>query len=142
MKRQLNAWLSCSPEERFLLGRAWLLLLGITIALRVLPLPRIQSLLRRPRSGQANSTIKAERLAWIVGVAARRHLWSVSCLEKSLVLEALLVRYGFSPELKIGVRREDGVLQAHAWVEVEGHPVGESPNLHRRFLPVHEALPE
>jgi hypothetical protein len=133
MKRQLNAWLSCSPEERLLLGKAWLLLLGVMMALRVLPLPMLQSLLKRPASGQANFAIRADRLAWLVGVAARRHLWSVSCLEKSLVLETLLVRYGFSPELKIGVRREDGVLQAHAWVEIAGKPLAEPREIETRF---------
>lgn len=48
------------------------------------------------------------------------------CLPQSLALQALLRRQGLSAELRIGVRRADGKLQAHAWVEHAGSPLGET----------------
>jgi len=147
MRRRLNAWLACSPPERRLLAGAWLLLPGIAAALRVLPLPRAQALLgrvARPRPPRpAGVPIAADRLAWLVGAAARHHLWSVTCLEKSLVLEALLRRCDFHPELRIGVRREGGdLVKAHAWVEVDGRPVGEAPDVEDHFPPFREVPPQ
>lgn len=145
MRDRLTAWLACSLPERRLLGEAWFLLLLVGVALRILPLPRVQALLRRvvpPHPQQSVFAIGADRLSWLVGAAARRHLWSVSCLEKSLALQALLRRCHSRPELKIGVRREGDVLRAHAWVEVDGRPVGEMPGIDHRFLPFPEALAE
>lgn len=45
------------------------------------------------------------------------------CLRRSLVLGALLRRY--EPVLRIGVRRESGRIRAHAWIEIDGVPIGE-----------------
>lgn len=144
MRHKFATLLACSPSERLLLGEAWLFLLGTGTALRVMPLPRVQALLHRmarsrpPRRAWA---ISADRLAWLVGAAARHHLWSVSCLERSLVLQALLRRCDALPELRIGVRREGDTLQAHAWVEVDGRPVGDSRTIARQFHPLSEPSP-
>jgi hypothetical protein len=124
--------------ERRLLVKAWFLLLGVGAALRCLPLPRVQALLRRLEHTRA---IEADRTAWIVGAAARHQLWTVSCLERSLVLQSLLDRRTLRTELRIGVRLEDGELRAHAWVEVDGRPLGEAPNVASRFRPFAKALP-
>jgi hypothetical protein len=42
-----------------------------------------------------------------------------------LVLHYWLHRDGLPSDLRIGVRLEDGVLHAHAWVELEGQAVNE-----------------
>lgn len=144
MRYQLAAWLACSPTERRLLGKAWFLLLMIGVGLRILPLPRVQTLLRRlspPHPREIPVAIGADRLAWLVGAAARRHLWSVSCLEKSLALHTLLLGRDSRPELKIGVRREGSGLRAHAWVEVDGQPVGDTRDIAQEFQSLSEPLP-
>lgn len=143
---RIAAWFACAPTERRFLRKAWLLLLAVSMALRCLPLPRVQALLRRVplshRSRQNGSAIAADRLASLVRVAARCQPWKVSCLERSLVLQATLSGDGPRPELRIGVRRDGRALQAHAWVEIEGRPVGEALDLTDHFQPFPQALPQ
>ncbi len=45
------------------------------------------------------------------------------CLMRSLLLYRLIKQKGYTPEFYAGVRRQNGVLQSHAWVEVDGHCV-------------------
>lgn len=40
-----------------------------------------------------------------------------TCLRESLVLYALLRRRGAAPKLCLGVKKDNGRLDAHAWVE-------------------------
>lgn len=56
-----------------------------------------------------------------------------TCLRQSLVLGHILRRH--DPTLRLGVRRHDGDLAAHAWIEVGGASVGldESFRPFRRF---------
>jgi prolyl oligopeptidase len=46
-----------------------------------------------------------------------------TCLHRSVVLVLLLRRYGIAARLVIGARRAP--FYAHAWVEVDGRPIGE-----------------
>lgn len=139
---RIAAWFDCAPPERRLLGAAWLLLLAVRAALRCTSLPRVQALLHKvTRSRRTGPAIAADRLAWLVRAAAQSQPWKVSCLERSLVLQAILSWYGPRPELKIGVRRDGKALQAHAWVEIEGRPVGEAANVTEHFQPFSQALP-
>jgi hypothetical protein len=57
----------------------------------------------------------------------------MTCLPRSLTLQALLRRYGMEADLRIGVRWEAGELRAHAWVEQAGNPVGEPADVEHRF---------
>jgi hypothetical protein len=70
-----------------------------------------------------------------VDLAARHHLYPMTCLPRSLVLHLMLARMGIKSELRIGVRKADGRLQAHAWVERGTRPVGESVLVTSRFAP-------
>ncbi|HJX26490.1 MAG TPA: lasso peptide biosynthesis B2 protein [Thermoanaerobaculia bacterium] len=140
---RIAAWFDCARPERRLLVAAWLLLLAVWAALRCMSLPRVQALLHRvSRSRLAGSAIAAERLARLVRTAARCQPWKVSCLERSLVLQAILSGSGSPPQLKIGVRRDGEALQAHAWVEIEGRPVGEAPDISEHFQPFSQPLPQ
>ena len=107
--------------------RAWLSLLWVDLGLRWLPFPRLQRWAQYApgKTGREDRT-RGRRLAGLVSTAARHHLYPMTCLRRSLVLQRMLRQEGFAAELCIGVRKEDGGLQAHAWVEVDGEPVGES----------------
>jgi hypothetical protein len=50
-----------------------------------------------------------------------------------LLLRWLLRRYGTASDLRIGVRFEEGVLAAHAWVEKDGIPVNDRPEAVARY---------
>jgi len=125
MKSRLRALLALTPEERRALALAWAYLLVSDLALRILPLPRVERLLSRLSTRRPEPGLSPGRLAQLTGIAARHHLRPMACLPQSLALQALLRRQGLPCELKIGVRRAGGELQAHAWVEHAGAPLGE-----------------
>lgn len=117
------------------LARAWMYLLVARVALRFLPVRRVEALLAGI-SPKGRRAISSARLARLVAIAARGHLLPMTCLPRSLALQALLRRQGVEADLRIGVRREAGELRAHAWIEDGGHPVGETADVRRRFLPL------
>lgn len=135
MRAELQALRSLCWEERRSLALAWAYLLITDLALRVLPVPRVGALLRL-LGGRSRREIPAERLACLVGIAGRHHLRPMTCLPRSLSLQALLRRYGMEADLRIGVRWEAGELRAHAWIEQAGSPVGEPEDVEHRFQPL------
>lgn len=66
-------------------------------------------------------------------VAAAAHFYRASCLPQSITLQSLLRRQGIATRLCVGVRKDAGVLAAHAWVEYRGQPLIDSPAVHDRF---------
>lgn len=56
------------------------------------------------------------------------------CLHRALAIGYLLRQ--FRPELRLGAARADGVLRAHAWLEIAGGVVGESPQSVAAFAPL------
>jgi hypothetical protein len=138
MKTKLQAWRSLPPEDRGSLARAWAYLLVAKAALPVLPLPQVETLLERLPGGSSDGleTLPTERLVSLVDVAARHHLRPMTCLPRSLALKALLRRQGVEADLRIGVRRDDGRLLAHAWIEQAGAPIGEAGGVGNRFTPL------
>jgi hypothetical protein len=49
-----------------------------------------------------------------------------TCLSRSIALRQLLRRKGIDSEFRIGVDKKDGEFSAHAWLEYDGHPIGEN----------------
>lgn len=62
-------------------------------------------------------------LAKAVALADSHGVLASSCLRKSLALACWLKKYGADSRLRLGVNKEGGFLQAHAWLEVAG-PAG------------------
>ena len=65
-------------------------------------------------------------------VAALRPL-GISCMPQAAVLRSLLRAAGFDGQIRFGAHRTAGGLEAHAWVEVDGEPVNELPDIAQRF---------
>lgn len=135
MKAELNAWRALRREDRGSFVRAWAYLLLADVALRILPVHRVEALLRR-LGGRSRRAADSAQLAYLVGAASRHHLRPMNCLPRSLALQALLRRHGIEADLRIGVRREAGELRAHAWIEQAGRPVGEPADVELRFQPL------
>jgi hypothetical protein len=74
--------------------------------------------------------------------SAARHLpFESNCLEQSLTLWWLLRRRGIPADLRIGVRKDSGSFEAHAWVEVNGAVLSEAGNQHTHFVPLEGTVP-
>ena len=119
---------------------AWVLLLVVDLALRTLPFPRVRDAARgakaRPCPDEQAPWAEVRRLHRLVGVAARTHLYPMRCLRQALALQWLLARRGISSELQLGVNKDAGSLNAHAWLEVEGVPVGQPRTVAEHFAPL------
>lgn len=82
----------------------------------------------------------AERIAKLVRAAIRNGTSMPNCLSESMVLCLLLRRQGIGADLRIGVCKENGKFEAHAWVVFDGVTLNESNVPHERFA-AFDALP-
>lgn len=60
----------------------------------------------------------------------------MTCLPRALALAQALSEHGYDANVRIGVRRSDAGVAAHAWVELDGRPMGEPEAIASEFLPL------
>ena len=87
-----------------------------------------------PRGTPDPTPGEADRIGWAVGSAAR-FVPDATCLPQALAAEAILRRRGHPADLRLGVTREAGTVQAHAWVVSYGRVVVGDGDL-ERFAPL------
>jgi hypothetical protein len=141
MRTLITKWRRLSRERRALLVRALFLVAAVRLGLLVLPYRVVRRLLQlaHRRAVPLRDVSAGRDVTWAVRRAARV-VPSETCLTRALVVETLLARRGHRPSIQIGVRRaEGGALEAHAWVEVDGHVVA-GGGAFRRFVPLRSAL--
>jgi len=90
---------------------------------------------QRANSGDPAVLGFARAMARFLGSAARHLFLRTNCLEQSLALCHLLRKRGIGAELRIGARKEDEKLEAHAWVELGGEVITPASDPHRHFEP-------
>ena len=129
-------------QKRTLLS-AWLWLPLFWLGLRALGLSRFQAcLLKTPaRSAPPLALPVIQALGEATNIAARHSLFPATCLTRSLLLEWLLRRLNVISELRIGVRLTQGMLDAHAWVECEGAPVNDQPDVSAQYASFGDLIP-
>ena len=126
------------PAQSLLL-RAMLLLPLVSLSLRWRGFRATQAMLERfvsngaPSQDSAELDRRAALTARMVSVADRTGLVHPSCLAKSLTLWWLLMRQGIAAELRIGIRKENEKMAAHAWVERKGVALNEPEEHHRHY---------
>ena len=98
------------------------LAIWIEVALRVMSFSRLIDSVSRVSSSQAVSKRSGDlqRFSRFVTVAYEILPFPPTCLRRSLVLHALLVRRHIDSRLCVGVARIGSTLTAHAWVESTG----------------------
>jgi Transglutaminase-like superfamily len=134
---KLARYRALSRADRRILRRAALLLPLAWLGLRLAGLPRMQAWAQRagPPVREDFPLGEAGAIGSLVNIAARHAPWPATCLTRSLVLVRMLRRRGAAARLCIGVRLEGGALDAHAWVELEGIPVNDAPDVGVRYAP-------
>lgn len=59
----------------------------------------------------------------------KRFVPGANCLTQALATKAVLKRFGQDSDIRLGVAKTDVSIDAHAWVEIDGHIIfGELPN--------------
>jgi hypothetical protein len=77
---------------------------------------------------------EARQIGRMVCVAARWSIYRANCLKRALLIWTLLLRAGIQSTLVFGAKKENfNNLDAHAWVEINGEPIGESPNVREHY---------
>jgi hypothetical protein len=121
--------LSLTPIEQRRLAQAFLIVAGVRIGLSLVPFPRFQALLARLR---AQASVKSgagpttEQLARDVSVVSN-YVPGATCLTQALAGQVLLQHFGHCAVVHVGVTKDVGPIQAHAWPESGGKVViGES----------------
>lgn len=140
MGGRLGGWLALSWTDR---GRLLLMMLlglpTIAAAVRLFGYGRTQRWLeRRSNFGKMRAATFAEledaaRLARLAAIAGRHGPITATCLRQSLLVYWLLRRRGLRPEFRIGVRKHGELMDAHAWVELDGRGLDAMQVSHRPF---------
>jgi Transglutaminase-like superfamily len=139
MKR-LRKFLGLSWGDRYLLLSTLVLLLTMRLGLYFLRFRTLLKWVRKVSQTTFQSPVKNQtspgRIIWSVN-AISRYMPGVKCLARALTTHILMSRYGYSPQLQIGVAKaEGGKLEAHAWIEHQGRvAIGHLPDL-GRYIPL------
>jgi hypothetical protein len=59
-----------------------------------------------------------------------------NCLARSLVLWWLLKRRGIDSQIRLGVRKENAILLAHAWIELDQVVLNDRPDVDTFYEPL------
>lgn len=138
-----------SRDERGLLYRSFLLLPVIHIALLTLGYSRLRGVVEKlfplksivTSPSEVENIQQARDIARIVSIAARHGLYKATCLRRSLLVWWLLRGEGIQSYIRFGVRKHDGQLEAHAWVEYNGIIVNDLTNIREDYQALHDNLP-
>ena len=76
---------------------------------------------------------EAQSVARMVSIAANHGPYHANCLKSSLLIWWLLGRRGITTDLKIGVNKDAGDFNAHAWVEYRGNVLIDASDIEDRF---------
>jgi hypothetical protein len=142
----VQAILSTLSRARELTARQWgvllrasFWLLAADLGLRLFGLPRTRALLASRRTAGPAAPLCESEIVRLVDRAARRQPGRATCLRRTLVLQRLLAQEGIATEMRIGVRKENGGLAAHAWLERHGRPLGEPAFIEEKFATLRDA---
>lgn len=121
-----------SSDKRLLVASACSLLLA-QLALSVLPfrfLVRFLTIAGNRPSALSADRFQTARVLWAVDVASALLPATENCLIRAVAVVGVLSWLRHPAHLRFGVTRNaGGELQAHAWVESNGHVVIGSPGL-------------
>lgn len=62
------------------------------------------------------------------------------CLARCLTLWFFLKRQGIETELKFGMKKENGKLLAHSWIEYKGKRIVSESELDEHYIPFNESI--
>jgi len=140
IRKRLKQLEELTFTEWSVLLSAILLLPMVALALKSIGFNKTQSFLSNHLPKKPNKSIsedkqlkEAQSIARMVSIAANHGFYSANCLKKSLLTWWLLGRRGIATDLKIGVNKEPGDFNAHAWVEYRGNVLIDATDIEDRF---------
>jgi hypothetical protein len=119
-----------------ILLRAGILVWIIRLALWIVPFAKLRRVVASVAQSRARraSRYSADQLSWAVR-AVSRYVPRATCLTQALVLHILLRWEGLQSRIQIGVSKDAGRFEAHAWVESQDRVVIGDSGL-QRYTPM------
>ena len=138
MKR-VRQFLKLTTAERTVLAQAIPLVAFIRVCLWVVPFDTFRrswaSILAKMTRSKQHEILPPRKIVWLVSLAGRC-VPGAHCLTRSVAAQMLLARQGHVAKVQIGVRKQGTSLDAHAWLEYDGHPLLENESHLSRFTPL------
>jgi hypothetical protein len=134
MLNAVRRWKALNSTERRAVLAVLRRMMLVSWRLRVTGYRRLVSDLESStRTSHSHQTLQPHRVSTLVDRVAEALPGRQNCLIRSLTLAWLLRDSGLQPLLRLGVRRDDGVLLFHAWIELDGRVVNDLPDIGDRF---------
>jgi hypothetical protein len=112
-----------STKRRIYLREAAVMLVVARLAVRFVPLARLLAWVSRPpRRIRRFAVDESSWVSWAVDTVAAKPWMQAPSLPRALAAQTMLRRRGIASRLCLGATRENGVLAAHAWIEI-GHGI-------------------
>lgn len=122
----IHSFLKLNNETKWLLIKALATLWIVRIMLWIFSFVRIQRIIKRFTHKSSKNKIPLTQITWATQVMSRFTPRS-TCLVRALAGQILLSQYGYDSNIKIGVSKDKGEFEAHAWLEHDGGVIlGES----------------
>lgn len=130
----IHSFFKLDNKTKLLLIKALLFMWIIRIMLWLFSFHRMEKIVKRfSKVKPFSSSISLTEITWAVQVMGR-FVPRSACLVRALSGQILLALYGYPSLIKIGVSRNKGEFEAHAWLENDGKVVlGESET---DFVPI------
>jgi hypothetical protein len=137
-RARLLAGLAAHPADLWLVLRMAVWRLMLPLLKRRMALPGLVRMMWEGERSPAPRPERQVRIAELTTLVFRSDHRDRpgNCLDRSLVAYRYLSAAGADPELRIGLRRGDGLLRGHAWVTVDDRPVEESAEPLEQFAEV------
>jgi hypothetical protein len=133
-----RAWRRAPWSERRTVAVSCVLIAIVAASLRSLGVRRTlvwTNRVRPSRRGTADERALVSGVVTAVRRAERYGPVAGTCLSRSLALRYLLARAGVATDLRFGGHRRDGRFEGHAWLEHDGVPLNDTPDVARRMAP-------
>ena len=111
-----------APLDLLLLRQALLSVVLVRLALWLVPWRHLAGSIDVAPENAPGTRPTVDRVVWAIA-AASRYIPRATCLTRALALHRLLSKHGYDSIVQIGVSKDGGRFDAHAWVEHDGGPL-------------------
>lgn len=143
MLKNFRQFRSMPKADRKLFMRIAFVVPLVEISLKLVGFNQIVNFLHRFSNfngtvqNQSNEVKRYKRLLFLFYA---KFPFAGKCLARSIALWFLLKRKGIETDLRFGMKKENGKLLAHAWVEYKGKPLTLDPEVHLHYTPFSEPI--
>lgn len=105
-------------SEKIIIFKALFLLWIVRVMLSLLPFRSIEQIIQKltVKSDNNTSQFSIEKLTWSINIMTS-YTPKATCLNRALAAKILLSQYHHPSVVKVGVSKNEGEFEAHAWLE-------------------------